>query len=178
MSYHQYSKEELDFLSKLSNLTGDQISENFNNKFNLNISKQRLLHTISRHKLNVKAINPYRFKKGHQSFNTLPIYSEKINKRGDIFIKLPGLKSHWVLKHRYLYETHYNIKLDVKDRIIFLDGNKHNLSIDNLRIISPRAHGMYNKLRNGSNVPNLNKIYYLLAQIYDKCRLIEEGKER
>lgn len=75
------------------------------------------------------------FKKGQQVHNHKEVGSERINVDGYVEIKVAE-PNHWRLKHRVIYEQHYGIKLSSNDAIIFVDGNRLNLSIDNLERLS------------------------------------------
>lgn len=74
---------------------------------------------------------PTMFKKGQEPTNYRPVGSERISVDGYIEIKVKDPRT-WRLKHRVIYEQYYGIKLTSNDAIIFLDGNKLNLEIDNL----------------------------------------------
>ena len=74
---------------------------------------------------------PTMFKKGQVPQNHRPVGSERISIDGYIEIKVKDPRT-WRLKHRVIYEQYYGIKLTSNDAIIFLDGNRLNLEIDNL----------------------------------------------
>ena len=71
------------------------------------------------------------FKKGNQPCNHREVGSERINVDGYVEIKVAE-PNHWKLKHRVVYENYHNVKLKSTDVVIFLDGDKQNLDIDNL----------------------------------------------
>jgi hypothetical protein len=75
------------------------------------------------------------FRKGHEPTNHREVGSERISVDGYIEIKVAE-PNHWRLKHRVIYEQHYGIKLSSNDAIIFVDGNRLNLDIDNLERLS------------------------------------------
>jgi hypothetical protein len=75
------------------------------------------------------------FKKGQQVHNHKEVGSERISVDGYVEIKVAE-PNHWRLKHRVIYEQHYGIKLSSNDAIIFVDGNRLNLDIDNLERLS------------------------------------------
>lgn len=84
-------------------------------------------------------LRPTMFSKGNIPHNAKPDYYESIryDKNSDtsyIYIKIPDV-SKMVLKHRFVYEQEKGpIKKGM--RIIFLDGNQLNCSIENLKAIS------------------------------------------
>ena len=72
------------------------------------------------------------FKKGMKPFNWKPIGT--ITKRGDgyTYIKVSDNPSKWVFYQRHLYEKAHKCKVSKSEMILFLDGNKTSLDIDNL----------------------------------------------
>lgn len=75
-----------------------------------------------------------RFKKGHTPYNHLPIGTERINSDGyaDIKIAEPNV---WLPVHRFLWERE-NGPIPDGYVVIFGDGDKTNLSLDNLILVS------------------------------------------
>lgn len=136
--------------------TEGEIREAFNDRFGIILSEGNIGNFKHRHKIKsgthggrfVKgqiAINkgkkmspelyakaaPTMFKKGHSPSNYRPVGSERISVEGYIEIKVEDPRK-WRLKHRVVYEKYHGVKLTSNDAIIFLDGNKKNLEIDNL----------------------------------------------
>lgn len=78
--------------------------------------------------------------KGKIPWTAHPIGTEKVDKHGFIRIKIsnhPNKYTRWRLKHHILYEKyHPNVKIGKTDRVIFLDGNRHNFDIHNLELVS------------------------------------------
>lgn len=74
---------------------------------------------------------PTMFKKGDIPLNHRPVGSERVNVDGYVEIKVAE-PNKWRAKHRVVYEEHYGEKIQKGEVIIFLDGNKLNLEIDNL----------------------------------------------
>ncbi len=86
---------------------------------------------------------PTMFKKGNIPHNYRPVGSERITKDGYTEIKIAEPKL-WVLKHRYIWEQTYGTIPD-KHVIIFLDGDKNNITLENLACISQAESGMMQK---------------------------------
>ena len=87
------------------------------------------------------------FKKGNKSINHRPVGSERVDVDGYTLIKTAE-PNKWELKHRLIYiEKHGAIPED--HIVIFLDGDKSNLDIDNLMAISKAESAILNhqKLR-------------------------------
>lgn len=82
-----------------------------------------------------------RFKKGRSPSNILKVGHQRVTKDGYVEIKIE-MPNKWMLKQRYVYSKHFNLTLKTTDNIIFIDGDKRNFNVDNLRCIS-QAENMY-----------------------------------
>lgn len=78
-------------------------------------------------------------RKGQPSSRARELGSE-LEDNGYIRVKIsnhPKSHTRWRLKHHIIYEKyHPNIKIGKTDRVIFLDGNKRNFDIHNLKLLS------------------------------------------
>ena len=84
------------------------------------------------------------FHKGHTPVNHRPVGSERINVDGYTEIKVAE-PNKWRLKQRLVYEEYYGVTLTSNDVIIFLDGDKQNLDINNLYKMTRAALVRYNQ---------------------------------
>ena len=77
------------------------------------------------------------FKKGNIPPNRREVGEERITEDGYVMIKIQDgkLNKNWILKHRYIYEQHYG-KIPEGYNVIFLDGNRQNTDISNLKLVS------------------------------------------
>ena len=116
-----------------------------------------------------KKCAPTMFKKGKVSVNKKPVGSERVNVDGYVEIKVAE-PNKWMAKSRYLYEQHHNVKLTRNDVIVFLDGNKLNLDIDNLFLISRAALARFNQDKLYSDNPEMTKAAALMAELKTKTR--------
>lgn len=107
---------------------------------------------------------PTMFKKGHMTHNHKPVGSERVSKDGYIEIKVEEPKR-WEKKHRVIYEQYYGVKLGRNDAIIFLDGNRLNLDIENLVRMTRSELVRYNQMKLHGDNPDLNMSAVLLAKI-------------
>lgn len=84
-------------------------------------------------------LEPTFFKKGNVPVNIVPIGTERITDDGYIEIKVKdcSLQKNWKLKHRIVWEKH-NGPIPKDYNVQFKDGNRQNVAIDNLYIISRR----------------------------------------
>lgn len=74
------------------------------------------------------------FKKGHIPANHRSIGSERKDKDGYIYVKVAEPRT-WKLKHRLLWEEN-NGPVPKGYVVIFKDGNKENITLENLALIS------------------------------------------
>ncbi|MDD3662268.1 MAG: HNH endonuclease signature motif containing protein [Candidatus Pacebacteria bacterium] len=105
----------------------------------------------------------YRFKKGQQSKNKRPVGSERISVDGyvEIKVKEPNV---WRLKQHVVWEQH-NGKVPEGMKLIFLDGNKENVTIENLEIVTNDE--MLEMNRNGLRFddPDFTRTGILIAKV-------------
>lgn len=109
------------------------------------------------------------FKKGNLPHNYRPVGSERVTVDGYVEIKIAD-PNKWRLKSRVLYEQYHNVKLTKSDVIIFLDGNRLNLDIDNLFLISRAALARFNQDKLYSDNPEMTKAAALMAELKTKTR--------
>ena len=117
------------------------------------------------------------FKKGNIPPNHREIGEERISKDGYIEIKLKDgcLNKNWQLKHRYIYEQHYG-SIPKGHKVIFLDGNKNNFNIDNLKLISDAEELIMNNNNLRYNKKELTETGYLIAKIINKGNKIKNER--
>ena len=117
------------------------------------------------------------FKKGQPPVNHRPVGSERINVYGYLEIKVKE-PSTWALKHRVIWEQH-NGPIPKGNVIIFLDGDKSNLNIENLAMIRQAQLTMLNKYDLIKTDPELTKTGVNLASLILKThsRLKKRSKD-
>lgn len=161
---HKYSQEEHDFLKEfIPGHTYKEIVAEYNKRFCEPITETRVKGYMANHKINngltgrfkkghipankgthpptVGRMAETQFKSGHLPHNTKPIGYERITKDGYIEVKLKMRPSahekNFKLKHRLIWEeAHGPIPKGYK--VIFLDGNKKNIDLNNLALVSPQ----------------------------------------
>lgn len=67
----------------------------------------------------------------------LPLGTERVKPDGMVQIKV-AFPNKWVYKQRKIYEDYYNVKLPDDVYVIFLDGNRNNFDIKNLKAVNRR----------------------------------------
>ncbi len=109
------------------------------------IEKHKLEQVLWRNKIQHK---DYDHKKV-RSTNESPIGTEYVKPDGMVLIKVD--KNRWEYKQRYIYEQYHKVNLPTEIMVIFLDGDKTNFSIENLRAVSTPV---YNTARNKHLISN------------------------
>lgn len=173
-----------------------ELAKLLNEKFDLNTNGDRVSNVKSnlsrRYGINLRTgINRGGFTKGHVPFNkgtkgltganrtsykkgNIPpnhreIGEERITKDGYIMVKIQDgcLNKNWVLKHRYIYEQHYG-KIPEGCNIIFLDGNRKNTDISNLKLVSRAEDLIMNNHKLFTQDRELTNTGTLIAKVIDK----------
>jgi hypothetical protein len=174
----KYTPEEIQFIrDNIKGRSYAELLELFNRRFGLSITLMQMEGVIKRRKIyngidsrfvpgniptnkNKKGIHPKsEFKAGHKAFNLMPVGSERMN-NGEIEIKigLTGKKSEKWKPKRYTIWEKANGPVPEGHVIIFADGNKLNLDLDNLLLVSRKELGVMNHLGFHFNDKDLTKI--------------------
>lgn len=182
-----------------------ELAELLNNKFNLNTNADRVSNVkanLKRRKgidittginrggykkghvpankgtKGLTGANRTSFKKGNIPYNHKEIGSERITKDGYIMIKVRDgcLNKNWELKHRWLYEKKYG-KIPEGYNLIFLDGNKQNLDLENLKLVSKSQDLIMNNHNLFSTDPAITDTGTLIAKVIDKTNKVKKNKE-
>ena len=113
------------------------------------------------------------FKKGNKPWNYRPINSERVTKDGYIEIKIAG-PNRWKLKHIVIWEETYGT-VPKNNVIIFADGNKKNINIENLILVSRKELAILNKHKLIAKNSELTKIGVNVADVILKIGEIRKG---
>lgn len=160
MIRNKYTKE-FEFLMKEKSKTStfNQLLK-FAKKCGYDIDKNKLQKYLYKH--NIRPTD-YHEEKRNGSFKR-PIGFEYTKPDGMVLVKV-GEPSKWKYKQRYIYEQHYG-KIPKDYMVIFLDGDRTNFDIKNLKAIHTRE---YNFVRNKhllSNDKDFMETSLLLARTY------------
>ena len=152
---HKWTNEEKEYLAKIvKGKTYKEITQAMNEKFEYQFVESQIKGALNRYKLKTglngyfkkgfvpwnKGLKGYMganktsFKKGIIPPNYRPVGSERITKDGYLEVKVED-PNKWKLKHRIVYEEHHG-EIPKGGNIIFLDGNKKNINIENLKLVS------------------------------------------
>lgn len=163
-----------------------ELADLFNQKFNTNITSRTIKSYKANNKLNSGLTGKFRkgqtphnkgkkmpkevyekvkhtmFAKGNVPPNHRPVGSERISKDGYIEVKVAE-PNKWRLKQRVVYEE---AKGEIPEGcpIIFLDGNKRNFDIDNLRCIT-RSELLYLNCNGLNNSNEITETGILMARL-------------
>ena len=182
---HRWTKEEKEYLSEITpGRHYKEILEMMNDKFEYQFTYEQVKSAIIRFNLktgfngrfekgHVPAIkgtkgimkpNKTSFKKGHVNWAEKPIGSERVSVDGYTEIKVAD-PNKWRLKHRVMYEKYHNVVLNPKQLVIFADGDKSNMSkenlllVDNNQLLILNQNGLINENREltktGLNIANI-----------------------
>ena len=197
MSCHRYTPEEIEFLKdNVKGISLKKLTDKFNKKFSCNVSQSAI--TNQKVKYNLKSgVNSSRFKKGHIPYNKgtqglkkansgsfkkgqLPanikdIGSERQIHQGFVIVKVANPKK-WRMKHHIIYEKYHNVKIGRWDKVIFLDGNKRNFDINNLKLISNSEQIIISNRNYKSSNPDVMNSYISLAKVLNKINKIKKSK--
>ena len=163
-----------------------ELADLFNQKFNTNITSRTIKSYKANNKLNSGLTGKFRkgqtphnkgkkmpkevyekvkhtmFAKGNVPPNHRPVGSERISKDGYIEVKVAE-PNKCRLKQRVVYEE-TNRKIPEGCPIIFLDGNKRNFDIDNLRCIT-RSELLYLNCNGLNNSNEITETGILMARL-------------
>lgn len=133
MSSKNFTKEQENFIKgNAAGITNIELTKRLNERFNTNFQSK----TIKCYK------EKHRIKSGIKSYS-YPIGAERIS-HGYTLIKI-AQPNVWREKHRVIYESVFgNIPKGCK--LVFLDGNKQNCNIENLRLVKDHEEAYLNKM--------------------------------
>lgn len=100
-------------------------------KYGYNITKVQLRQYLYKRQIKYKDYNEKMYRKTGE---IIPIGTEYIKSDGMTLIKIANNK--WMYKQRYIYEKYYGVKLDSDEYIIFLNQNRNDFRIKNLKKVT------------------------------------------
>lgn len=106
------------------------------------------------------------FKKGHKPKQHREIGSERITIDGYLEVKVAE-PNKWALKHRLVYEEAYG-KIPKGMKLVFADGNKLNLDLDNLLLVTDKELLLMNAKKLIKEDKELTKSGLALTKLMNK----------
>lgn len=173
---YNYNDDEIEFLKKMikTNYKND-IIRLYKEKFDKEITEIQL--KLFKRRYNIKCNFDGRFQKGKvnnpkppKQIGTERTYYDNDKKR--IMVKIGNKK--WIEKTRYIYEQHYG-KIPKNCVIIFLDGNRDNFNIDNLKCITHHEHEIIAGNHLYFKDKELNELSILTAQMKSRVLKYKRG---
>ena len=205
----KYTQEERDFMKEyVPGHSYKEILEAFNERFSPAINAGQLKGFLANNKLNTgrtgrfekghvppnkgktvskemyDAMAPTMFKPGNKPPNTLPIGTEKMLADGYIWVKIDDKpkvpkRVNWIQKHVLLWEQH-NGPVPEGCVVKFLDDDRTNITIENLRLITKAQNVRMNQNGLHGPDPEMTKLGIAVADLIIKTaerkKQIEEGK--
>lgn len=120
----------------------------------------------SKGKKGFKGANRTSFKKGNRPRNAVKVGTEIIDTDGytKVKIKEPNV---WKYKHRMLWEDEYG-KIPKGHAVLFADGNKQNITLENLILVSRAELAYLNRNRLISSDGSITNSAVLIAKVAQK----------
>ena len=204
MIRHYYSQEEDNFLiDNVKGISLKELQEQFNKKFSYNLSESAIANRKNKLGLSSgikggqfqkgsvpfnkgkkqkdymseEAINKTkntRFKKGNIPHNHRSLGSERTTIEGYIEVKVAE-PNKWKTKAVVIYEEKYG-KIPKGHKVIYLDGNRQNLDVSNLKVISSAEELIMNRNNLRYSNKELTESGCLVAKIINKRRKLKNDR--
>lgn len=204
MIRHYYSEEEDKFLiDNVKGISLKELRDQFNKKFGYNLSESAISNRKNKLGLSSgikggqfqkgfvpfnkgkkqkdymseEAINKTkntRFKKGNIPHNHRPVGSERTTLEGYIEVKVAE-PNKWKTKAVVIYEEKYG-KIPKGHKVIYLDGNRQNLDVSNLKVISSAEELIMNSNNLRYDNKELTESGCLVAKIINKRRKLKNDR--
>lgn len=140
--------------------SSDEFARCLNDKFGLTLTSKQMREWRSTRGLH-NGLNG-RYGEGRQSPNIKPIGYEAKNSKGITVVKIKN--GEFRAKHRMIWEGRYG-EIPEDHHIVFLDGNKENLELDNLLMVSKEEFGKAILTIGLTEEKEVNKAVYGLAKL-------------
>lgn len=154
-----YTKEfEREFKILAPYFTLDELLVYAREFYDINISQLRQFF----YKRNIK-YKDYNINKVRDMGDKIPIGQER--KKPDGMVQVKVAKNKWEYKQRLIYEQYYNVKLTSDDFIIFLDQNRNNFDIKNLKRITRHESAILSNQKMFSKNPEVTNLGVDVAKL-------------
>lgn len=115
------------------------------------------------------------FQKGSVPHNHRPVGSERVNVDGYVEVKVQDPKT-WRMKQNLVWESVHG-KIPKGCVVIFLDGNKLNTDIRNLKLIARSELLIMNRYGLFQESPELTETAAILSGVIDKCNKAKKRRK-
>lgn len=188
-----FTEQQRDYLKSIvEGRTTVEIAKVMNEKFHLTITSRQIQIYKKNHSLKSNIATTFRkgvaptnkgtkglynvggnktsFKKGQKAPNYKPIGTERVDRDGYLLVKVrddgPWHKR-WVHKHKVIWEE-ANGTIPKGHRILFLDSDRSNLSLENLQLITQSQLARLNQNNLITEDADLTRTGIIIADIYGK----------
>ncbi len=168
----KYSIEMYRYLQQnASAYTTKELVITLKDKFNVDMTPKRLAQYC--HDMNIK----YKYEKPNKAHSNIPTENGTIvNKTDGNYLKIKTKEHKWEYLQRIIYEDYYKVKLPNDVYVIFLDQNRRNFNIDNLKAISRRSSAIMSKDELFSIEPKITKLGILNSKLKIKTKVVYDEK--
>lgn len=181
---HKWTDEQIAYLREIATgRTRKEITQMLNSHFGIDLPQQKVVSAMKNRKITTGLTGYFEkgkpswnsgmkglqlggekgyFKKGRIPLNHRQVGSERISRDGYIEVKVAE-PNKWALKHKHLWEQ-ANGKVPPKHCLIFLDGDKQNLALENIALIKRAELARMNQLNLIYSDPELTQAGILVAR--------------
>ena len=160
---HLFTPENIRFIRrKARRHTYPEVTTLLNEKYGTNFKIYQVQYACQKHGIKIGIIQPFCPSK--------PVGSKYICKKG--YVKFKGSDGQWRLAHHALWEKHYG-PVPADSMIIFLDGDKSNITIDNLALVTKKEWGILLGRKLRSDNRDMNKLAIITAKL-----IVATGKKQ
>jgi len=142
----------------------DELLPKVNKMFNEKYDRNNLQKLLVRNKIQYK----YKNKNMSHNMSFLPIGTEYTKSDGLVLVKVS--RNEWKYKQRLIYEQYYNVELPDDVYVIFLDQDRTNFDIKNLRVITRRESGIMANQKVFSKIPEVTETAINVAKLMIKTK--------
>lgn len=170
-NYRNYGRDVYEFLKDNAGLyTIKELVIMLNDKFNFQVERKKLAQYCIKMKI------AYKYEKPKKSHGNTPTANGTIVVKtdGDL-LKVKTGNHKWEYLQRKIYEEYYGVKLPEDVYVIFLDQNKRNFDIKNLKAVSRRNSAIMSKDGLFSIDSNVTKLGYTISNLKIKMKGMENN---
>lgn len=192
---HKWTEEELTYLKQITpGRSHKEILYLMNSKFGCELRLKQVTGAIKRFKLKtgltgrfekghipankgtkgLSKSNKTSYQEGHIPGNYRPVGAERVSVDGYTEIKVKD-PNKWKLKHRVVWEQHYG-EIQQGSVVIFADGDKSNVAIENLILVTRNQLLTLNSNRLIKHDAELTKIGVNIANLIIKTAEVKKRK--
>lgn len=161
--YSKIFEQEMEKVAPLKTL--EELLEIAHTKYNYSITEHQLRLYLSKRQIRYKN---YKASNVRKMGKNIPIGTEYIKPDGMTLIKVSENK--WKYKQRYIYEQYYNIELQSDDYIIFLNQDRSDFRIENLKKIKRNESAIVSNQKMFSKIPQITELGIETAKLMIKIK--------